>query len=74
MKLIVKTVCVYLIYCYRLAISPFFSSCCRYSPTCSKYAIDAIEKYGLFVGARMAFIRILGCNSLSDKSGYDPVQ
>ena len=47
-------------------------SSCKYFPTCSQYAIEAIEKYGPLKGGRMAIWRILRCNPFS-KGGYDPV-
>ena len=47
-------------------------SSCKYYPTCSRYAIEAIEKYGAFMGGRLAAWRILRCNPFS-KGGYDPV-
>ena len=47
--------------------------CCRFYPTCSQYAIDAIEKYGAFKGFFMALWRVLRCNPLC-KGGYDPVK
>ena len=45
---------------------------CRFQPTCSQYAIDALEEYGLFKGSFMALKRILRCNPFG-KYGYDPV-
>ena len=47
--------------------------CCRFYPTCSEYAIEAIEKYGAFKGFFMAVWRILRCNPFC-KGGYDPVK
>ena len=47
-------------------------SSCKYYPTCSRYAIEAIEKYGAFKGVLLAAWRILRCNPFS-KGGYDPV-
>ena len=47
-------------------------SSCKYYPTCSRYAIEAIEKYGAFKGGLLAAWRILRCNPFS-KGGYDPV-
>ena len=47
-------------------------SSCKYYPTCSRYAIEAIEKYGAFKGGRLAAWRILRCNPFS-KGAYDPV-
>jgi putative membrane protein insertion efficiency factor len=58
---------------YRKNISPGRPSCCRFTPTCSQYALDAIDKYGAFKGCIMAVYRILRCNPLC-KGGYDPVR
>ena len=57
---------------YRRHISPAKPPCCRYIPTCSQYAIEAIEKYGALKGGALAVWRILRCNPFS-KGGYDPV-
>ncbi len=57
---------------YRNAVSPLFPPCCRYTPTCSQYALEAIEKYGALKGGWMAFCRFLRCNPFH-KGGYDPV-
>ena len=68
-----KSLLILLIKCYRKVISPLFPSCCRFEPTCSKYAIEAIEKYGVMKGGFLALKRILRCHPFSGKSGYDPV-
>ena len=47
-------------------------SSCKFYPTCSKYSIEAIEKYGAFKGGILALWRVLRCNPFS-KGGYDPV-
>ena len=58
---------------YRKNISPYKGNiCCKYYPTCSQYAIQAIEKYGSFKGTYLASKRLLRCNPFS-KGGYDPV-
>ena len=57
---------------YRKYISPNRPPCCRFIPTCSQYALEAIEKYGALKGGWMAFRRILRCNPFH-KGGYDPV-
>ena len=57
---------------YGAAISPYRPPCCRYYPTCSQYALEAIEKYGALKGGWLAFRRILRCNPFH-KGGYDPV-
>ena len=67
-----KRVLLALVRFYRRAISPFRPPCCRYTPTCSQYALEAIEKYGALKGGWMAFRRILRCNPFH-KGGYDPV-
>ena len=58
---------------YRKNISPHKKPCCRFIPTCSQYALEAVEKYGACKGGYLAIRRILRCNPLSKKSGYDPV-
>lgn len=68
-----KKVIINLIRFYRKNISPLKTPCCRYVPTCSQYAIEAIEKHRAFRGSLMAIWRILRCNPLS-KGGYDPVK
>ena len=61
-----------LIKMYQIFISPYLGNNCRYYPTCSNYAIDAIEKKGLIVGVRMSVIRVLRCNPWGG-SGVDIV-
>lgn len=58
---------------YQRHISPSLGSQCRYLPTCSQYAIEAIERYGPLKGSLMAAWRILRCNPFS-RGGYDPVR
>jgi putative membrane protein insertion efficiency factor len=58
---------------YQKAISPYFPSACRYYPTCSVYAYEAIEKYGIFRGSFLALRRILRCHPFHS-GGYDPVK
>jgi len=57
---------------YRRGISPLRPPCCRFTPTCSQYAQEAIEKYGAWKGGLLAVRRILRCNPFH-KGGYDPV-
>ena len=57
---------------YQAAVSPLFPPRCRFIPTCSQYALEAIEKYGACKGGWLAFKRILRCNPFH-KGGYDPV-
>jgi putative membrane protein insertion efficiency factor len=60
------------IWVYRKGISPYFPPTCRYVPTCSEYAMEAIERYGLAKGTRMALKRIGRCHPFHE-GGYDPV-
>lgn len=57
---------------YRKAISPLKLPSCRFSPTCSQYAVEAINTHGAFKGSALAVWRILRCNPFC-KGGYDPV-
>ncbi|HMI08255.1 MAG TPA: membrane protein insertion efficiency factor YidD [Flavobacterium sp.] len=63
---------VLLIRIYQTAISPFLPSACRFEPTCSSYALEALKVHGLFYGSYLAAKRILSCHPWG-KSGYDPV-
>ncbi len=68
-----KKVFIFLIRLYQKGISPAHPPCCRFYPTCSAYAIEAIEKYGALKGGWLAFRRILRCNPFSRHDFYDPV-
>jgi putative membrane protein insertion efficiency factor len=72
MRSLPKRMLLWLIRFYRAAISPTHAPCCRFTPTCSQYALEAVEKYGALKGGWLALRRILRCNPLC-KGGYDPV-
>jgi putative membrane protein insertion efficiency factor len=57
---------------YKRAISPQLPPACRYTPTCSEYAIEAIERRGVVIGGLLAAKRVISCNPFS-RGGYDPV-
>lgn len=57
---------------YQKFISPLKPRCCRYYPTCSAYAYQAVRRFGPFKGSWYAIKRLLRCNPFSD-GGYDPV-
>jgi uncharacterized protein len=58
---------------YQKLISPALPRRCKYEPTCSRYALEAIRSYGIFKGIVLAAWRLLRCNPWSD-GGYDPVE
>ena len=68
-----KSLLIKIIEFYRKNISPNKKPCCRFTPTCSEYALEAVKKYGACKGGYLALRRILRCHPLSKKSGYDPV-
>ncbi len=68
-----KKVFLIMIRFYRKYISPLKRPCCIYYPTCSQYAIDAIQKYGALKGGFMSIKRILRCHPFHE-GGYDPVE
>jgi hypothetical protein len=57
---------------YRYVISPLLGSRCRYTPTCSEYAIEAIERFGVIKGGYLSARRLLSCHPWGGH-GYDPV-
>ncbi len=67
-----KKILVYLIRFYQKKISPKKKPVCRFRPTCSNYALVAIQKHGAFLGSIMAFFRLMRCNPMFS-GGYDPV-
>ena len=67
-----KHVMIWLVRLYQKYISPLKRPCCRFTPTCSSYAIEAFQKRGFFIGMILTVWRILRCNPFS-KGGYDPV-
>ena len=58
---------------YRWFLSPLLPSACRFSPSCSSYAYEAIERYGLLKGTVLALFRLLKCHPFH-LGGYDPVR
>ena len=67
-KLLIK-----LIRFYQRCISPYKPACCRFTPTCSAYALEAIHKYGALIGSFLALKRILRCNPFYKGDTHDPV-
>ena len=73
MKNPAKTGLLYLLRGYKQMISPWLGPACRYVPTCSEYAMEAVELHGVFRGGLMAAWRLLRCHPFV-KGGYDPVR
>jgi len=72
LKRFAKFVTLQLLRAYKWAISPLLPAACRYVPTCSEYAMEAVERYGALRGMGMALARVLRCHPFGG-SGYDPV-
>ena len=67
-----KSVLVFLIRIYQLIISPLFPTSCRFTPTCSSYAIESLKSHGLIKGSKLALKRISKCHPWGGE-GFDPV-
>jgi putative membrane protein insertion efficiency factor len=67
-----RQILIALIKLYRYAISPYLAPSCRYTPTCSSYAIEAVERFGIIRGSWLAIRRIGRCHPWHE-AGYDPV-
>src|SRR5277367_2263265 len=72
MRQVGKLVVLQMLRGYKFAISPMFPPACRFVPTCSYYAVEAVERYGAVRGGLMALGRLLRCHPLA-RGGYDPV-
>ena len=68
-----KKVLMALVRFYRRYISPLRPPCCRFVPTCSQYALEALEKYGALKGSYLAIRRFLRCHPFHKGGFYDPV-
>lgn len=68
-----KMLFLFFIYFYKFCISPLMVSTCKFYPTCSSYALQAVKEFGPFKGLILAIKRILKCNPKSDCCGFDPV-
>ena len=71
--MVMKRILIALVKFYRSHISPLTPPSCRFIPTCSQYALEAIEKYGAVKGGWLAFKRLCRCHPFSKRDPYDPV-
>ena len=67
-----KVILIGMVRLYKTYVSPFLPSACRFEPTCSEYAMEAVQKHGSLRGSGMAVYRLLRCQPFA-KGGYDPV-
>ena len=72
MKVAAKILALQLLRGYKWILSPLLPSACRYVPTCSEYAMEAVERYGVLLGGWMAVRRVLRCHPFV-QGGFDPV-
>lgn len=70
---IITSIAVGMLRGYKFIISPLLPPACRFTPTCSEYAVEAISKYGVLKGSLLGMKRILRCHPFS-AGGYDPVR
>lgn len=68
-----KTLIIALIRLYRYMISPLLPNSCRFTPSCSEYSLEAVNKYGVLKGSYLSLKRILKCHPFHP-GGYDPVK
>ncbi len=67
-----KRIAIVLLRAYKWALSPMLPAACRYIPTCSEYALEAVERHGALLGGLKAAWRVLRCHPFA-RGGYDPV-
>ena len=70
---IITNILIGIIKFYKMVISPYMAPSCRYSPTCSNYAIDCLKTYGLTKGLFNATKRVFSCHPFSKRNSFDPV-
>ena len=70
---LIKNVIIIFIRFYKLFISPLFPDVCRYYPSCSSYALEALKKYGVLKGGMLALKRVFKCSPFYP-GGYDPLK
>lgn len=68
-----KQIAIFILRSYKYAISPLLPPSCRFTPTCSEYAVEAISKYGFWKGSALGLKRLSRCHPFSE-GGYDPVR
>ena len=69
----IKKFLIFLVKSYKYMISGFFPNACRFSPSCSNYTIEALQKHGVCIGCGLAIKRLLKCHPFYNKTNYDPI-
>ena len=69
---ILKNFFITLLYCYQYTFSLLLGPCCRFTPSCSSYALKSIQRFGMMRGTRLALKRLIKCHPFHP-GGYDPV-
>jgi hypothetical protein len=69
---LIRGMLISLVRLYQLTLSLFFGPCCRFTPSCSSYTREAIERFGIQIGVRLSVKRVLKCHPFHP-GGYDPV-
>ena len=72
-KLLFEHFVIFILRAYQMFLSPFLMPACRFYPSCSNYAICAVENHGVFKGLYFSVKRIFKCHPFHNKTGYDPV-
>jgi putative membrane protein insertion efficiency factor len=72
MSITARTMAIRLLHVYKSVVSPWLPGACRFTPTCSEYAIEAVEHYGVLRGAGRTLGRLLRCHPLHN-GGFDPL-
>ena len=67
-----RALLILLVRAYQVVLSPLFTGCCRFEPSCSNYMIEALQTHGAVKGLYLGMMRLLRCHPFG-KSGYDPV-
>ena len=67
-----RALLILLVRAYQVVLSPLFTGCCRFEPSCSNYMIEALQTHGVVKGLYLGMMRLLWCHPFG-KSGYDPV-
>ena len=72
MKITARAIAIHILHVYKMVVSPWLPPACRFTPTCSEYASDALQQYGIVRGSARAVGRLLRCHPFHP-GGFDPL-